>query len=84
MRNLPRTAKPLAWWDTVGKATYPQLYKVAQKMLVFSGTSVASERVFSTAGGIITKKRSLLSDSTASDLIFPKENCAKKKKKKKE
>jgi hypothetical protein len=81
MRNLPRTAKPLAWWDTVGKATYPQLYKVAQKMLVFPGTSVPSERVFSTAGGIITKKRSLLSDSTASNLIFLKENCAKKKKK---
>ena len=34
------------------------------------GTSVPSERVFSTAGNVITKKRSSLAPSTAANLIF--------------
>jgi hypothetical protein len=48
------------------------------KMLIIPGTSVPSERVFSSAGGILTKKRSALSDISAADLIFLKENCSKK------
>jgi hypothetical protein len=81
MQNLPRTAKPLSWWDMVGKEVYPSVFQVAKKMLIIPGTSVPSERVFSTAGGIITKKRNALSDRSAANLIFLKENCTKKAKK---
>jgi hypothetical protein len=79
MKNLPRTSDPLAWWDTVGKDVYPLIYQVAKRHLVVPGTSVPSERVFSSAGGILTKKRSLLSDKNAAALIFLKENLKRKK-----
>jgi hypothetical protein len=52
---------------------------VAKRLLVISATSVPPERVFSTAGGIITKKRNALSDTSAADLIFLRENLKKKK-----
>jgi hypothetical protein len=64
----------------VGKELYPLIYEVAKKYLIVPGTSVPSERVFSAAGNIISKKRSLLADDTASNLIFLRENLAKKKK----
>jgi hypothetical protein len=81
LQNSPRKSNPLIWWDTVGKELFPILHEVAMKMLIVPGTSVPSERVFSTAGGILTKKRSALSDSIAADLIFLKENCTKKPRK---
>jgi hypothetical protein len=79
MKNMSRSSDPLAWWATVGKDVYPRIYKVARKYLVFPGTSVPSERVFSTAGGILTKKRSSLADKSASNLIFLKENLKRRK-----
>jgi hypothetical protein len=80
MINIPRSANPLDWWNSVGKELYPLIYEVAKKYLIVPGTSVPSERVFSAAGNIISKKRSLLADDTASNLIFLRENLAKKKK----
>jgi hypothetical protein len=80
MMNIPRTANPLAWWCSVGKELYPVIHEVAKKYIIIPGTSVPSERVFSAAGNIITKKRSALADSTAADLNFLRENMAKKKK----
>jgi hypothetical protein len=80
MVNIPRSAQPLQWWYTVGKEMFPVIYEIAKKHLVVPGSSVPSERVFSTAGNVITKKRSLLADDTASNLIFLRENLSKKKK----
>jgi hypothetical protein len=80
MANIPRTAYPLAWWSTVGRALFPVVSEVARKFLIIPATSVPSERVFSAAGNIITKKRSALSDSAAAHLIFLRENMPKKKK----
>jgi hypothetical protein len=77
--NIPRSANPLQWWESVGKEMYPVIYNIAKKHLVVPGSSVPSEWVFSTAGNIITKKRSLLADVTASNLIFLRENLSKKK-----
>ena len=72
--NLPRAINPLDWWRSEGKANFPLICKIAYKFLILQGTSVPSERVFSTAGTIISKKRNCLSDETASMLIFLNKN----------
>jgi len=59
----------LVWWEKEGSA-YPKLQKIAPKYLILQGTSVPSERVFSKAGNIITKKRNRLEGENASSLIF--------------
>lgn len=73
------TEKPLAknsssrqvleWWLEQRKF-YPTLYKVACVYLAVPATSAASERVFSDAGNIITKKRNRLLPENANNLIF--------------
>lgn len=49
---------------------YPNLYEIAIKYLSIVGTSVPSERLFSKAGNILTEKRSRLSGTRLSKLIF--------------
>jgi hypothetical protein len=81
LMNIPRTSCPLQWWQNVGKKDFPAIFATACKYLSVPGTSVPSERTFSAAGGIITKKRSALADETAAMLIFLKENMRSEKKK---
>lgn len=50
--------------------TYPLLAHLAQKFLSIPATSVASERVFSTAGDLVTAQRSWLSCQQVDRLIF--------------
>lgn len=59
---------PLKWWK-LHQATYVPLAKLAMKYLCCPGTSVPSERLFSTAGNIISKKRSCLLPENANKLI---------------
>ncbi len=60
---------PLNWWrDRVG--SYPLLSAVAAKYLMIPATSVPSERVFSCAGNVVTKKRSALNPDNVNMLIF--------------
>ena len=70
LANLERQVDILKWWGTEEKSNFPQLSKVAQKYIIIQGTSVPSERVFSAAGGIITAKRSRISDKNAAMFIF--------------
>lgn len=79
MNNAPRTTEPIGWWISVGKELYPRIYEVAKKVLVIPATSVPSERVFSTAGEVLSKKRCSLADDNASALIFLKENSKSKR-----
>ncbi len=67
--NLERHANPVDWWQKE-KDNFKRLSQVALKYLVVQGTSVPSERVFSSAGNIISDKRSRLSDKNASMLVF--------------
>ncbi len=60
---------PFEWWPKVGKAKFPNMYHLAMKYLSIPATSVPSERVFSSAGDILTQKRSRLGDDNARMLI---------------
>ena len=64
------STNPLEWWQSSGKPNFPHLNKMATKYLVIQATSVPCERVFSSAGNILTQKRSCLSDKNASMYVF--------------
>ena len=65
--------EPLAWWKT-NEHIYPLLAKVAKKYLCICATSCASERLFSTAGNIVTPARSLLEPEKVNQLVFLAKN----------
>ena len=57
------------WWKAQ-RARFPILSRVAASFMSIPATSVPSERVFSTAGAIVTKKRSSLSPENVNHLVF--------------
>jgi hypothetical protein len=61
------------WWQA-NQSKYPLTAKVAREMLCVPATSVPSERLFSKAGDVITKKRNSLAVGKAEKLIFLMEN----------
>jgi len=48
----------------------PKLFQVAHRILAIPATSAASERVFSTAGRILEKRRTSLSAGSVNSLLF--------------
>ncbi|XP_038133614.1 E3 SUMO-protein ligase ZBED1-like [Cyprinodon tularosa] len=71
--SLALSDNPLGWWKE-HESQYPFLSRVAKKHLSIPGTSVPSERVFSTAGDIITAKRSVISPEHLDQLLFLNKN----------
>lgn len=71
--SIPLDADPLKWWKA-HEHEYPHLAMLARRYLAVPGTSVPSERVFSTAGDIVTSSRSVLSTENVDTLIFLKKN----------
>ena len=71
--KLPLNQDPLLWWKQ-HQQELPGLTKLAVKYLVVQATSVPSERVFSTAGDIVTAQRSCLHKDAVDALIFLKKN----------
>ncbi|XP_034020294.1 zinc finger BED domain-containing protein 1-like isoform X2 [Thalassophryne amazonica] len=67
---------PLNWWRSNEKE-YPLLACLAKRYLCVPGTSIASERVFSTAGDI-TAKRSCLTPDHVNELLFLHKNLTTK------
>lgn len=65
------TDNPLHWWRQKS-LKYPNLAHLAKKFLCIPATSVPSERVFSTAGDIVTAQRSQLKAEHVDVLIFLK------------
>ena len=57
------------WSSTTLKTKYPKLSRVALGILSIPASSSSSERSFSLAGNIISKKRTLLSAATVDSLI---------------
>ncbi|KAL1276633.1 hypothetical protein QQF64_036256 [Cirrhinus molitorella] len=70
---LPLTEDPLEWWKSQAHG-YHLLSKLAQRYLCVPGTSVSAERMFSTAGDIISAQRSLLTSKHVDQLLFLKKN----------
>ncbi|XP_072568141.1 E3 SUMO-protein ligase ZBED1-like isoform X2 [Paramormyrops kingsleyae] len=66
-------ANPLDWWKQ-HQNEYPLLSHLAKRYLCIPGTSVSSERVFSTAGDIITAQRSALSPKHVDQILFLSKN----------
>jgi len=51
-------------------AVLPKLFSVVQQVLCIPVSSAASERVFSTAGRLLDKRRTSLAPSTVNSLLF--------------
>lgn len=64
---------PFEWWST-RSTKYPIISECARKYLAIPATSVSSERCFSTAGNIVTPKRSCLSTTNVNTLVFLYQN----------
>ena len=66
---IDSNADPLAWWR-VNEARFPLLSKLARKYMCICATSTPSERVFSTAGNIVSPFRSSLKPHKVNMLVF--------------
>ena len=71
---IPCTSDMLTWWQQ-NKDRFPLLASVARTYLGPPASSVPSERLFSTAGGVVTEHRSRLLPDIAGKLIFMKYNA---------
>ena len=65
---------PLLWWKGQ-PLNYPILQKVALKYLCVCATSSASERLFSTAGNVVSSFRSTLKPDKVDMLVFYQQTC---------
>ena len=65
----PRDSNPLSWWR-VNHNLYPELGKVANKMLCSPPSSVESERLFSIGGNVYTPHRNRLTPETGEKLML--------------
>ena len=61
------------WWRQK-EFVFPILSKLARKYLCVPASSVPSERIFSTAGNIVNKKRACLSSENVDMLVFLNKN----------
>ena len=71
--NAPRHSNPLLYWKEK-QATWPLLVTLARKYLAPPCTTVPSERLFSTAGNVVTDKRTRLDAKKVEMLLFLNKN----------
>ena len=71
--NVRNDIDPFKWWNE-NKNNFLILTKLAKKYLCISATSVASERLFSDVGNIITAKRTNLKPERMGKMVFLKRN----------
>lgn len=72
-RGIKMSENPLLWWKK-NEPRYPLLARAAKMYLSIPATSVPSERVFSTAGDILTEQRARLKPMQLDRLLFLKKN----------
>ena len=70
---IPLSQNPLTWWQAHAE-DFPLLAGLAKQYLCIPGTSVPSERVFSTAGDIVSAQRSCLTPQHVDQLLFLQKN----------
>ncbi|XP_036957922.1 E3 SUMO-protein ligase ZBED1-like [Acanthopagrus latus] len=71
--SIHLSQNPLTWWQ-VHAEEFPLLAGLAKRYLCIPGTSVPSERVFSTAGDIVSAQRSCLTPQHVDQLLFLQKN----------
>lgn len=67
----------LKWWS-VNEFKFPMLAKLSRLIHSIPATSAPSERLFSSAGGTVTEKRSRLNPEILNSLLFLKSNMEMK------
>ncbi|XP_071786524.1 E3 SUMO-protein ligase ZBED1-like [Asterias amurensis] len=70
---IPIDGDPLSWWK-INEPRFKLLGRMARKFLCIPATSVPSERLFSSAGNIVSAKRSCLLPSNVRYLTFLHDN----------
>jgi len=70
---IPQKDSTTDWWRKKS-SQYPLLCKLAQCCLTIPQTSVPSERVFSTAGDVVTSLRTNLKPNNVDMLVFLDKN----------
>ena len=63
----------LDWWK-IHEKRFPDIAKIAKYFLAIPASSASSERVFSTAGNIVTNKRTCLKPNHVNMLVFLSQN----------
>ena len=74
-RESPRSCDTVMFWKLNGHRFY-HLERLARKYICAQGTSVSSERVFSTSGDILSAERSCLDPDALDAMIFLKKNAS--------
>ena len=69
MKFLDIREDPLKWW-LEHSPLFPHLSLIARKYMFIPATSVPSERLFSKAGELVSKKRNCLKESTVDMILF--------------
>lgn len=64
---------PLQWWKA-NADKFELIAELANQTLIVQGTSVPSERVFSTCGEVVSSRRSRLTGDHVSQIIFLNKN----------
>ena len=70
---IPRTSCVRTWWRE-NESRFPWIARVARRYLGAPSTSVASERLFSSAGNVFADQRSRLAADRAEMIIMVKYN----------
>jgi hypothetical protein len=67
--GVPLDADPLQWWSK-HCSSFPVAAELAKKYLCVHASSVSSERLFSIAGNIVSKRRSSMKPDTVNKMVF--------------
>lgn len=73
LQKVSLEENPIHWWNQK-KAVLPNLAVQARIYLAIPATSVPSERLFSSAGNVFTKKRNRLNQNNIHNILFLREN----------
>ena len=66
----------MQWWGANAR-TFPKLARVARKIFCIPASSTSSERTFSSAGRVVTDRRTNLEPDLVEKVVFIKENLLK-------
>ena len=73
--NEPEDCNPLDWWSRSNSlARFPTVALVARAYLAIPATSVASERLFSKCGLVISDRRASLNPAHVEQIVFLSQN----------